>query len=95
MSSSSGSQSLPPQYLEAYNGHQLVVFAIMFTVLDVICVTLRIFARHLSKARAGLDDYLVVLSLPFCVAICAIWISKLANDNLNNFRSAQSFRLCK
>ena len=94
MSSSSGSQSLPPQYLEAYNGHELVVFAIMFIVLDIICVTLRISARHLSKARPGLDDYLVVLSLIFCVAICGIWISKLANNNLDNSKSSQSFRLC-
>lgn len=75
MSSSSGSQSLPPQYLEAYIGHELVAVAAMFIVLDIICVTLRIFARHLSKARPGPDDYLVVPSLIFCVAVCAICIT--------------------
>lgn len=42
MSSSSSSQSLPPQYLEAYIGHEVVAVAVavMFIVLDVICVTL-------------------------------------------------------
>lgn len=95
MSSSSGSQSLPPQYLEAYIGHELVAVAAMFIVLDIICVTLRIFARHLSKARPGPDDYLVVPSLIFCVAVCAICISKLANDNLDNSRPPKSFRSCK
>ena len=95
MSSSSGSQSLPPQYLEAYIGHELVVVAVMFIVLDFICVTLRISARHLSKARPGLDDYLVVPSLILCVAVCAICISKLANNNLDISRLSKSFRLCK
>ena len=95
MSSSSGSQSLPTQDLEAYIGHELVVVAVLFIVLDIICVTLRISARHLSKARPGLDDFLVVPSLVFCVAVCAICISKLANNNLDHSRPSKSFRLCR
>ena len=95
MSSSSGSQSLPPQYLEAYIGHELVAVAVMFIVLDIICVTLRISARHLSKARLGLDDYLIIPSLMICVGVCAICISKLANNILGNCRLPKSSRLCK
>ena len=76
MSSYSSPQSLPPQYLEAYVGYELFAVAIVFIVVDIICVALRICARYLSKARAGLDDYFVIPSLIFCIAVCAICISE-------------------
>lgn len=95
MSSSGGSQPLTHQYLEAYIGYEVVTAAVVFIVLDIICVALRILSRHLSKARPGLDDYLVIPSLIFCVAVCAICICKLINDEIDNPRRPKSFRSCK
>ena len=76
MSSSNSPQSLPSQHPEAYIGYELFAVAIVFIVVDVTCVALRICARYLSKARAGLDDYFVIPSLIFCIAVCAICISE-------------------
>ena len=91
MSSFRGSQSLSPQYLEAYIGHELVAVAVMFIVLDIICVALRITARYLSKTSIGLDDYLVVPALIFCVALCAVSMGESVNNNLDNSGPPKSF----
>ena len=48
-------------------------------------------ARHLSKARSGLDDYLMVPSLKLYVAVCAFLISKTARDDLDDPRPLKAF----
>jgi len=44
---------------EAYSGNKLVVISILFVILSTIIVTLRCYARSLTRAVYGWDDYLV------------------------------------
>ena len=76
MSSVNDSPPMPLENSEAYTGNQLVAVAITFIVLEIIFVMLRIFARFLSKANAGLDDIMIIPALISCLAIDAICLGR-------------------
>ena len=59
-----------------YNGDRLRNTAIIFIVLELICVGLRVWARRFKHNPIGWDDSLVFLSLPFCVGLCVIELRK-------------------
>jgi hypothetical protein len=42
-----------------YSGNKLVAISIIFVILNTIFITLRCYARSLTKAVYGWDDYLV------------------------------------
>ncbi|MCJ1423199.1 hypothetical protein MMC29_001081 [Sticta canariensis] len=51
----------PPGYLEEYNGRVPVSVAIVFIVLEVVCVVLRFWARIVGKIAWGADDTLIII----------------------------------
>lgn len=46
-----------------YSGNKLTIFTICFIPVQIVCVALRYFARHLTQASWGVDDVLVSISL--------------------------------
>ena len=69
---SSGIDSFPPGYLDAYSGHQLVGVAIIFIVLDIFFVGARFLAKTKVVAGLGADDYALLPALPCALACCII-----------------------
>ena len=69
---SAPTQQFPPSYLQEYNGNSLRDVAIAFTVLIIIVVALRFYARSLSKVKIGADDLLVVPSMITCLGIVGL-----------------------
>lgn len=59
-SNQSSAPLFPPGYLEEYNGQVPVSVAIVFTVLEVVCVVLRFWARTIGKIAWGADDTLII-----------------------------------
>ena len=59
----------PPSYLEEYNGNSPVVVAIVFIVLEVVCVALRFLARRISKTAWGADDSLIIPGAISCLSV--------------------------
>jgi hypothetical protein len=47
---------------EEYPGNKLVAISIIFVIIDIIFVVLRCYARSLTKAVYGWDDYLIFAS---------------------------------
>ena len=74
------SRALLSDGLDDYIGYKLVTVALVFIVLDVTCVGLKFLARHLCRARTGLDDYLALLSLLSSIAVCTVGICKSDTD---------------
>ena len=44
---------------EEYSGNKLVAISILFVILSTVIIILRCFARSLTRAVYGWDDYLV------------------------------------
>ena len=54
---------LSPQELMADKGYKVLISAIVLYVLVVISVSLRLFARRISKASLWWDDWFILLAL--------------------------------
>jgi hypothetical protein len=61
---------------EEYPGNKLVAISIIFVILNVIFVTLRCYARLLTKAVYGWDDYLIFASLISNTVLSVVLIRK-------------------
>lgn len=61
-------RSSPSRRLE-YNGQGYVAVAVVFIVLEVICVALRFWARKIGKIAWGLDDGLIIAAAILCLAL--------------------------
>ena len=57
-----------------YSGNTLVAISIIFVILNAIFVTLRCYARSLTKAVYGWDDYLIFASLISNTALSVVLI---------------------
>lgn len=60
-------------------------------VLAVASLALRVQARRMSKARLGVDDYLLIVSLVFATALCGDMLLLLHNGFGQHLRSIQQF----
>ncbi|KAI9665115.1 MAG: hypothetical protein M1821_006563, partial [Bathelium mastoideum] len=60
----------------------IIITAIVFSLLAVIAVALRIWARFKTKTSIGIDDYLIVLALGCAVAYDALTIAEVTDGNL-------------
>lgn len=58
-----------PGRREEYNGQGYVAVAVLFIVLEVICVALRFWARKIGKIAWGLDDGLIIAAAILCLAV--------------------------
>jgi len=67
---------LSPEYIEEYSGGRLVALAASLIVIITFFVSLRFYARWLSKTKWGLDDYLVLLSLALLIGASGLAICK-------------------
>ena len=65
-------QQFPQSYLQEYNGDSLRDIAIAFTVLTIVVVALRFYARSISKVKIGADDLFVLPSLLTCLGIVVL-----------------------
>lgn len=74
------SMSYPPEYLEQYDGDSLRGIAILLIVLEIICVTLRVYARRLGNVAWGMDDALIIPGTVFCLTFCACCLGRLMPD---------------
>ncbi len=78
--------NLPPGYLDEYIGFKLMWLSSAFIAINVFVVSLRYYARYVSKTSIGADDYLTIFSLVSAIALCAIgicewsWSSLLVNQ---------------
>lgn len=58
-----------PGRWEEYNGQGYIAVAVLFIVLEVICVVLRFWARKIVKIAWGLDDGLIIAAAILCLAV--------------------------
>lgn len=73
------------EFLYAYNGTKTIVVSSVFIALEVIFVALRTYSRSLTELW-GVDDILIWVSLPICLAVDAVCIGRFLN-----FTSSQNF----
>ncbi|KAL4966090.1 uncharacterized protein BDV14DRAFT_199223 [Aspergillus stella-maris] len=59
----------PPSYLETDNGSRVVVASTFIIVLTTVLLALRLFARSLTQARRGWDEFLLIPSYLFLVGL--------------------------
>lgn len=59
----------PPGYLEEYNGQVPISVAIVFIVLEVVCIGLRFWARIIGKIAWGADDTLIIIGAILSLAV--------------------------
>ena len=52
----------------AFSPGKMIDLAVIFSILPLIVVGLRIWARRIINARYALDDYFVFFALVFCIA---------------------------
>lgn len=60
--SSAEPPQFPPGYLEANEGNQVIAAASFILVLTTILLAMRLYARSLTKATRGWDEFLLVPS---------------------------------
>lgn len=66
----------PPGYgEEEYYGDGAFVVAILYMVLEIVIVASRFAVRLSYKSPCGVDDYLTIPALLFCVGMCTLLIS--------------------
>ena len=51
-----------------YSPTEMIALAVLFSILPLIAVALRLWARRILKARFAMDDYLVFVALAMCIA---------------------------
>lgn len=61
-------------YLQEYSGNRCINTAAAFIVLEVLVAMMRFYAKSLTEASLGLDDYLLILALISNLAVCALGI---------------------
>ena len=66
---------LSEAYIRADTGNRLLTLSIVFMVAQILCVVLRFTSRYLSKTAKGMDDYLILPSLVFCLVLSVTGIS--------------------
>lgn len=71
-----GTTGFAPGYAEEDIGSRVLIAACVFIVLEIGFVALRCVARLKFGAKWGVDDYLVIPALIFCLGICVIGIGK-------------------
>lgn len=54
---------------QLYNRSVLLGTAIAFIVVSILFVAVRFYARSLTRAHLGLDDFMTVLSLMICIGL--------------------------
>ncbi|PVH97526.1 hypothetical protein DM02DRAFT_470119, partial [Periconia macrospinosa] len=64
----------PPEYISANRGPIAETVAYVFMVLMIIFVALRFLSRRYIKAKIGLDDWLTLPGLLFCIGMCIVTI---------------------
>ena len=60
---SNGEERFPPGFLEENRGYVLITVAAVFAVLEITMVGLRLYARKVSRAKLGWDDYWIMITL--------------------------------
>ena len=68
--------SLPPGYAEEYIGYITRNVSLALCVMEVVFVGLRYLAQQLSKKKFGIDDWLMIPSLVFCLGLNTSALSK-------------------
>lgn len=66
----------PPEYISANRGPVAEGVAWTFLFLQIVFVVLRFISRRHIKAKLGLDDWLILPGLLFCVGMCIVTISR-------------------
>ena len=61
-------------YLQEYSGYRSINTAAAFIVLEVLVAMVRSYAKFLTAAPLGMDDYLLIPALISNLAICALSI---------------------
>jgi hypothetical protein len=59
---------------QEYCGDKLVAVSIIFMIFNTVIVILRCYARSLTKATYGWDDYLVFASFVSNIGLCVVSI---------------------
>lgn len=54
--------------MPTYTPTEMIALAILFSIIPVIAVALRLWARRIMKARWEMDDWFVFVALGMCVA---------------------------
>lgn len=66
----------PPGYAEEDISSRVVIAASLFIVLEIGIVAIRLVSRLKFGVKLGVEDYLVIPALCFCLGMCAIGIGK-------------------
>lgn len=89
MASTDSLAKYPPSYLEANSSSNLYAATTIILVLCTILLCLRLWARHLSPAGRGWDDYFLVPSYLCFLAVCILMYSKLPGKFARASREAE------
>lgn len=65
----------PRGYGEESINHGAIVVASLFIILEIAIVASRFAVRLSYKSPCGVDDYLTIPALLFCVGMCTLLIS--------------------
>lgn len=68
--------SISPARVAADTGGRVIAVASTFIVLEIGVVALRFAARIIYRLKWGVDDYLIIPALIFCIGICIIAIGE-------------------
>ncbi|PLB50941.1 cytochrome P450 [Aspergillus steynii IBT 23096] len=72
MSDASAEPQFPPGYMEANNGNQVIAATTFTLVLTTILLGMRLYARSLTDAARGWDEFLLVPSYLCCMGLMIV-----------------------
>jgi hypothetical protein len=63
---------------QEYSGNKLVTISIVFIILNCVFVLLRFYARSITRATYGWDDYLIIAGFISNIGLCVVSIGTYA-----------------
>lgn len=71
------STQLPPEYLEEYTGNRVLAATTIILVLSTVLLGLRLYARSLTRAALGSDDFILLPAWILLLGLIICLYSKL------------------
>ena len=94
MSNSTQVQKYPPGYLEEYSGRRVILADFLVLTIATILLCLRIYSRSLTSVSKGWDDFLLIPSWVFLVALGIVIYSKTNRDIATPATDFSAYPVC-
>ncbi|CAG8977585.1 hypothetical protein HYALB_00008361 [Hymenoscyphus albidus] len=70
-----------------YSKSQMIGLGIAFIILPIVAITLRIWAKLLSRGTIVLDDYLILVALAFAIGCCSMQLVAATKGQLGQHQT--------